>query len=81
MNIHSMYDGDGDWINGGKKSDFNNADILVMPGGSDVSPQIYKHKPISVTYSNYKQDIKEVALMRAAFNENKLIIGICKSLN
>lgn len=79
MKVYSMYKDDGDWIIDSKPSSFDEADILVMPGGADVSPEIYKHQAISATYSSYKQDMIEIALMRKAFQQNKLIIGICKS--
>ena len=71
--------GDGDWINNSIKSNYDDADIVVLPGGSDVDPSLYGHKPISSTLSNPILDKKEMDFMKQCVADNKFIVAICKA--
>lgn len=64
-------------------SELEKGDILLLHGGSDISPSLYKHSVSSMT-SAYdkpsKRDILEWALIQSAIQKDVPIIGICRGL-
>ena len=52
-------------------------DLIIFPGGSDVTPKLYGEKN---TYSgcNYMRDMIEIKLLEEAVALNKKIIGVCR---
>lgn len=79
LKVYAVNRGDGDWIENSERSNYEEADIVVIPGGSDVHPSWYGHKAIPGVYTDMRQDIKEVDLFNKCIAEGKFIIGICKS--
>lgn len=80
MNIHSpLEEGLGDWIKDSVVTSFEDADIVLAPGGSDLNPVVYGHSKLSTTFVNSKSDSEELNLLDRAIFYNKFIIGICKS--
>lgn len=77
----ATYSDDGDWINNTKRArNLEEADIIIIPGGVDVSPTYYKEPRGAFTqvYHPSDRDIKESAALRYAFNEGKYAVGICR---
>ena len=75
--------GDGDWIeNSSFTRKFDEADIIIFPGGQDCSPVLYKEKSGYHTQigSNIisERDKREMDLFDRAVNSKKFIFGICK---
>lgn len=68
----------GNWITDSKPSSFEDADIVLLPGGSDVDPALYGHEAIKGTYINKESDSIEMELLNKAIEANKFVIGICK---
>jgi hypothetical protein len=54
------------------------ADAVMLTGGSDILPSHYGEKPGSHTYTNPKRDKYEVAAVEFAKSRNLPIIGICR---
>ena len=56
-------------------------DGLLIPGGPDVSPQLYGEQPIPQAPTTRKnEDVFEIALIHEAVKQNKPILGICRGL-
>ncbi|MDR0200491.1 MAG: gamma-glutamyl-gamma-aminobutyrate hydrolase family protein [Streptococcaceae bacterium] len=56
-------------------------DGLVIPGGPDLDPINFGEEPIAeLGRSNYKRDAFELALVKAAQETGKPILGICRGL-
>ena len=56
-------------------------DGIIFAGGSDVDPTFYGEEPHQKLGSTYfKRDLFEVALVKAALEANKALMGICLSL-
>jgi len=75
---------DGDWIdNTIKAKNINEADIVIIPGGVDVSPTYYKEPKGIYTQASEPgyRDIHEGKALKLAFNEGKYAVGICRGLN
>jgi carbamoylphosphate synthase small subunit len=68
----------GSWIYNSKSSNFEDADVVVMPGGGDWNPALYGHKPNGTSYWSEKTDATQMALIDKAVNAGKLIVGICR---
>lgn len=68
----------GKWIDEAINSSFEDADIVLIPGGSDVDPALYGHKKLPTTYVNEQADAREMGLINDAIKAGKFIIGICK---
>lgn len=78
MKTYTISNGLGDWINNSVRSSFEDADIVLIPGGSDVNPELYGHTRISGTSINLESDKIERSLINDAIKAGKFIIGICK---
>lgn len=68
----------GKWIDKFEATLFEDSEIVVMPGGSDIHPAYYGHKPVQGCYYN-NSDIKEYELLQKSIENNKFLVGICKS--
>lgn len=56
-------------------------DILILHGGEDISPSLYKHKPSRYTYATSipsKRDLIEWEALNQAIKNKSLIFGICR---
>ena len=73
--------GDGNWIQNSELSSFDEADIVVMPGGGDFNPALYGHKPVATRYWSKETDTKQLDIINKAIKTGKLVFGICRGLN
>ncbi|MGE0173025.1 MAG: gamma-glutamyl-gamma-aminobutyrate hydrolase family protein [Oligoflexales bacterium] len=56
-------------------------DGIVLHGGADVSPSSYNEKPLRPEWSgDIERDVFEKALIKAAIDLNKPVLGICRGL-
>lgn len=56
-------------------------DGIIFAGGSDVDPTFYGEEPHQELGSTYfKRDLFEVALVKAALEANKALMGICRGM-
>lgn len=56
-------------------------DGLLLPGGADVSPLFYGEQPIKeVTLTRLSDDQFEAAMIQAAIEQKKPILGICRGM-
>ena len=54
-------------------------DGLIIPGGPDVDPRLYGEQPVwALGRTNYKRDLFEMALVKAAYKAGKPVLGICR---
>lgn len=54
-------------------------DGLIIPGGPDVDPRFYGEQPVwALGRTNYKRDVFEMELVKAAYKAGKPVIGICR---
>jgi len=77
----SGHQGDGDWIDNCKFTRrFDEADIIVFEGGTDIYPGLYGEKDSIRTQVNTMQlrDEREVDLFHKSVNAGKLNVGICR---
>mgnify|MGYP001305607198 CR=1 FL=1 len=56
------------------------ADLLVLPGGGDVSPELYGEEPHRRTYGSPRRDISECIDAEIAIKNDIPIIGTCRGL-
>ena len=57
------------------------ADGLLIPGGQDVSPNLYQEEPVpQVTIHKKQFDLFEFDLIKTAFSSGKPILGICRGV-
>lgn len=69
----------GSWIRNSKMTSFEEADVVVFPGGSDIAPSLYGHKPIKGIRFNLKRDLELLDLMKKSIKAGKLLFCTCKS--
>ncbi|MDO5726034.1 MAG: gamma-glutamyl-gamma-aminobutyrate hydrolase family protein [Tissierellia bacterium] len=56
-------------------------DMLVLTGGDDVHPRWYGQNPMhNCTEIDYKRDLTDMALLKAAIDEGVPVLGICRGL-
>lgn len=80
-NVFSLSGGSLKWIQGGIKSSFEDADVVVLEGGGDWNPDLYKHTPNRHTTFWYEErDNREMKLMADATKAGKIIFGICRGI-
>jgi len=54
-------------------------DLLVLHGGTDIDPSIYKHPRLPETQmANKARDVQEMYLVKQAIKDKKPILGICR---
>lgn len=76
MNYYAQYHYT--FIKNSSQSDFKKSDIVILPGGADISPKLYNSKNVACSYINDKLDKIQWALLKEAHKNNKFIIGICR---
>lgn len=60
---------------------FENIDGLFLPGGQDVTPNLYGQEPDSLLKTtSLKRDKFELALFKLAWETHKPILGICRGV-
>lgn len=56
-------------------------DGYLMPGGEDLSPQLYGEEPVrGVTYFNATKDFFEMEMTKACVAAGKPIFGVCRGM-
>lgn len=70
----------GSWIYNSRSSNFEEADVVVMPGGGDWNPSLYKHKASGTSHWSDDTDRKQMDLINKSINAGKLVFGICRGL-
>lgn len=70
----------GRWIDDSEPSSFEDADIVILPGGGDWNPSLYGHKPISGIHFSDEIDSRQMGLLNDAIKAGKMIFGICRGL-
>jgi len=78
--VIKVYNG-GSWIYRSVPSNFEEADIVVMPGGGDWNPALYGHKPAGTDYWSEKTDAAQMDLINRSVEAGKLVFGICRGLS
>ena len=68
----------GGWIKDSKPSSFEEADIVVMPGGGDIGTHLYRHKPIKGAYFSKSSDDSQMALVERTIKAGKFLFGTCR---
>ncbi len=54
-------------------------DGLILPGGPDIDPRLFGEQPVwALGRTNYKRDVFEIELVRAAHRAAKPVLGICR---
>ncbi len=55
-------------------------DLLLLPGGGDISPLLYTQTDSACTPPDYITDLLQFQLLQLALLKNKPILGICKGM-
>lgn len=61
--------------------DYDDADIVMFTGGSDVSPSLYGENQLKQTQTNYLRDVEEVSIferLSARTDKKRAFVGICR---
>jgi len=75
------FSGANSWIeNSIDTNRIDDADIVVLPGGSDWNPYWYSEPKGRYTFFNDGIDIRQMKVMLEAMKNGKLIIGICRGM-
>lgn len=74
-----VYNG-GSWIYNSKKSTFEDADVVILPGGGDWNPALYGHKPKGTRFFSEDTDTEQMDLINRSIKAGKLTFGICRGL-
>lgn len=77
--VINVYNG-GCWIYNSKSTNFENADVVVMPGGGDWNPALYGHKAVATNYWSDETDKRQMDLINRSIDAGKLTFGICRGL-
>lgn len=73
--------GGGSWIRDSKEVRFQDAELVIMPGGSDWGTEYYNHEPIKgQSWGNSKLNQQEYDLAKEAIAQGKYVWGNCKGL-
>lgn len=71
----------GHWVRNSVESSFEDADLVIMPGGADWNPNLYGQKPNSHTnWFSPTSDERQWSLMEDAVKYGKIVFGICRGL-
>lgn len=62
----------------GRSKSFQDSNIVILPGGADISPTLYNSKNVACGFINEKNDLIQWALLKEAHKNNKFVIGICR---
>lgn len=66
------------WMEGELVRNMEDADLVVLTGGEDVTPELYGKKKHPTTGNNPRRDAFEVKEFNRAREMNKAIVGICR---
>lgn len=55
-------------------------DLLLLPGGGDISPGLYNQKNLGSNKPDYEVDLLQFQLLQLAVIKRKPILGICKGM-
>jgi len=80
MSVIKTYNGGG-WIYNSKPSSFEEADVVILPGGGDWNPALYGHKPMRTSHWSDERDTEQMNLIDRSIKSGKLLYGICRGLN
>jgi anthranilate/para-aminobenzoate synthase component II len=61
-----------------RTNDFYEAQLVLLTGGSDISPEFYGEKPGKRTYTNPERDAYNKGLMEESLAKGKRFLGICR---
>jgi len=75
---YSVGHGDGYWIDNSKETLWEEANIVIFPGGADINPAIYNEKVGSRTSFWEDNDARHIEYYNRAIKDGKYIIGICR---
>ncbi len=65
------------WV-AGRPSDVNDVDGILIGGGDDISPDLYEGTLITSSRLDPERDAMEEALVCAAMEQGKPVLGICR---
>lgn len=68
----------GGWIKDSKATSFEEADIVVMPGGGDINTYLYNHTPIKGASFSKSSDDSQMALVEKTIKAGKFLFGTCR---
>lgn len=73
--------GGGGWVKDSVSSSFEDADLVIMPGGGDWNPALYGQKPNTHTsWFSDDRDAQQMSIIKDAIKRNKIVFGICRGL-
>lgn len=55
-------------------------DLLLLPGGGDISPHLYDSDSPKTSPPDYVTDLIQFQLLQSAILQNKPVLGICKGM-
>lgn len=55
-------------------------DGIILCGGGDINPALYKEKNTLSQYPNSKRDLTELRMVRTALERNLPMLGICRGM-
>lgn len=56
----------------------SNYDLIIVPGGEDISPSYYNESNKGLSECNSARDEQEIPLVKSAINMRKKLLGICR---
>lgn len=62
----------------GRPADLGRVDALIIGGGDDISPDLYGGRLVTSARLDHDRDALERALVCAAFERNRPVMGICR---
>jgi len=72
--------GGGNWIKNSVTSSFEDADVVILPGGGDWNPTLYGHEPNGTRSWDETTDKRQMKLIDDSIKAGKLVFGICRGL-
>lgn len=77
----SIYKGDAWWLRQNViSSGFDDAQLVIFPGGGDVNPALYAEPTGKYTFFNHNTDAAQISIYKRALKEGKAMVGICRGL-
>lgn len=81
MNKIKVFGSGGHWVrNSITVQNFDEADMIIMPGGGDWNPALYGHKPFGTRFFNEDQDSRQMYMINRAIDSGKLLFGVCRGI-
>lgn len=78
--VHPISTGDANWLSSKRITSFMDAEVIVFPGGGDVSPLLYNEPVGKWTYFSASTDTHQISIFKNALKQGKAMIGICRGL-